>query len=274
MGAAPLLDAIDAACARHRAIVLVVEPDHPLPSDWTRTGIGFASGPESFPTSRTVKVPLASDEELLARMRKDTRYNVLYARRHGIEVDFAPADSAAVGVFYRLLQETSSRNGFGIHERAYYEDFLRVFADHAVLLFSRTDGVPTSALIAARTGHEGRSMYAGSSIVHRGRGDAALLRFEAMRWARDHGCTRYDLGGIAPETPPGPGRSDDGEARTGSALEGVHQFKVGFGGEIIAYPPTVERRYRPGLAWLVRRANARFRTAAQRSRSPGVASGE
>jgi len=268
MIAARLLGAIDEACARHRAIALVVEPDRPLPPGWLQKGIGFVNGPESFQTSRTVKVPLASDEELLARMRKDTRYNVLYARRQGIEVEFAPAEPAAFATFYRLLQETSRRNAFGIHERVYYEDFLRLFGDQAVLLFSRSDGVPTSALIAARTGDECRSMYAGSSIAHRVRGDAALLHFEAMRWARDHGCARFDLGGIASGTVSPGQRGNDGEGdRRGSSLEGVHQFKVGFGGEIIAYPPTVERRYRPGLAWLVRRVNARFRPVAQGSQS-------
>lgn len=267
-----MLDAIDGACARHRAITLVVEPDRPLPESWTDAAGPFTDGPEAFQTSRTVKVALADDARLLSRMRKDTHYNVLYAQRHGISIDVASPAPSAVTAFYDLLQETSERNGFGIHERAYYDDFLRVFGDRAVLLFARFEGVPTSALIAARSGAEGRSMYAGSSIVHRRRGDAALLRFEAMRWARDHGCSGFDLGGIASDTPPSPQDGDDrDEDRWRSHLAGVHQFKVGFGGEIVAYPPTVERRYHPGLAWLIRRINTRFRTAPSQSRSPGSA---
>ena len=265
MVAAKLLEEIDLTCARHRAIVLVVEPDRAIPPGWIQNGIGFVDGPESFQTSHTVKVELASDKDLLSRMRKDTRYNVLYAQRQGVEVEFASTEPSTISTFYQLLQETSERNAFGIHDRAYYEDFLHVFDDRSVLLFSRTDGVPTSALIAARSGDEGRSMYAGSSTAHRGRGDAALLRFEAMRWARDHGCVRFDLGGIASEAPPGQRWSDGGGVRRVPALEGVRQFKVGFGGEIIAYQPTVERRYHPRLAWLVRRVNARFRPAHQRS---------
>lgn len=267
--AARLLDAIDDACARHRAITLVIEPDRPLPDSWMHAGHAFTDGPESFQTSRTVKVDLADDARLLSRMRKDTRYNVLYAQRHGISVEAVSPAPAAVASFYRLLQETSRRNAFGIHARPYYDDFLRIFGDRAVLLFARFEGIPTSALIAVRCGDEGRSMYAGSSVVHRRRGDAALLRFEAMRWARDHGCSRFDLGGIAADTPPPAEHGTEGnDDRWRSHLAGVHQFKVGFGGEIVTYPPTVERRYHPGLAWLVRRINARFRTARSRDSSP------
>lgn len=265
MAATELLNAIDDACTRHRAITLVVEPDRPLPPSWTQSGRGFTDGPESFQTSRTVKVALADDALLLSRMRKDTRYNILHAQRHGTIVETASPAPTGIATFYELLRDTSRRNAFGIHERAYYEDFVRVFGERAVLLFSRFEGVPTSALIAVRNGDEGRSMYAGSSIDHRRRGDAALLRFEAMRWARDHGCSRFDLGGIASDTPPSGQDGDDGRWR--SHLAGVHQFKVGFGGEIVAYPPTVERRYHPRLAWLVRRVNARFRPARIQDRS-------
>jgi len=258
-----VLEAIDAICAKNRAIALVVDPDRPLPPTWTREGGGFASGPEPFQASRTVKVPLAPDADLVARMRKDTRYNILHAQRRGVIVERVPVEPSATQTFYRLMQETAQRNGFHIHPHSYYEDFLRIFEDQAILLFSRVDGVVTAGLIAARCGNEARSMYAGSESAHRGRGDTALIRFEAMRWAREQGCTLYDLGGSGREvTATASGRDGQGDGRQSSGLAGVEQFKVGFGGEIIAYPPTMERRYRPGLAWLLRRLHPRFRTAA------------
>lgn len=129
---------------------------------------------------------------------------------------------------------------------------MRIFGDDAMLFLAYADGKVTAGLIAARCGSEGRSMYAGTSSDHRVRGDAALLRFEAMRWTRDEGGSRYDLGGIAP-APNDPG--------SGSHLDGVNNFKIGFGGEIVAYPQTLERRYRPALAWVVRHINPKFREA-------------
>ena len=207
-------------------------------------------------------------------MRKDTRANVVHAQRRGVVVERAPIDNLSLGHFYELLQETSRRNGFGIHSRRYYEDFLRLFGHDAALLFSRNGGSVTAGLIVARCGIEGRSMYAGSSTAHRGRGDAALLRFEAMRWARELGCTRYDLGGIASGAP-GIGTEHSAGGARAENLDGVHQFKTGFGGEIVTYPATVERRYRPTLAWLARRVSSRYRgtpdtTAGSRTLVPDI----
>jgi len=255
--AAELLHGIDAACARRRSILLVIEPHKPLPPAWLGVIGAFAPGPASFQTSRTVKVDLVDDATLLAQMRKDTRYNITYAQRKGVSIEHVIANATNLDVFYRLLGETAERNGFGIHSRAYYEDFLACFSQQAALLFSHGQGIVTAGLIAARFGNEARSMYAGSAGAHRGRGDSALLRFAAMQWAREQGCLRYDLGGIAPAT-----RSGAPGADPGSTLEGVDTFKTGFGGTIVSYPQLVERRYRPRIAWLIRHVNARFRTAA------------
>ena len=220
--ATELLAGIDAACARRRAILLVIEPQSPLPPSWLAMAGAFAPGPAAFQTSRTVKVDLVDDATLLAQMRKDTRYNITYAQRKGVSVERVAASATNLDIFYRLLGETAERNGFGIHARAYYEDFLACFHDHAMLLFSHAQGVIT-----------------------------------AMQWARDLGCARYDLGGIAPAA-----RSGAPGADPGSALEGVDKFKTGFGGTVVTYPHSVERRYRPRIAWVIRHVNARFRTVA------------
>ena len=106
-------------------------------------------------------------------------------------------------------------------------------------------------------------MYAGSATHHRSRGDTALLRFEAMRWARRFGCTHYDLGGIGmPGDDPANGATGSVPAASESDLGGVRQFKLGFGGDVVDYLPTLERRYWPGFAWLLRRIHSRFRPVA------------
>ncbi|MDQ4099835.1 MAG: peptidoglycan bridge formation glycyltransferase FemA/FemB family protein [Chloroflexota bacterium] len=259
--ATELLEAIDEVCAQHRAAILYVEPDQHIPTAWIGEGSRFARGPESFQTARTVKVPLLDDEALYTQMRKDTRANLRHAERRGVVVEHWAHSSSEIHTFYELLRETSRRNGFGIHSLSYYTDFLHVFGDQATLMFTRLDGVVTAALIAARCGVEGRSMYAGSSTAHRSRGDTALLRFEAMRWARAHGCSVFDLGGIGGEPPTADSRRD----HHSDDLHGLRQFKLGFGGEVVSYPPTLERRYRPAVAWLIRHVHPRFRPAPETS---------
>lgn len=252
-----LLQAIDELCARERVVMLVVDPKHPLPAVWSTESRGFVSGPAPFQAAQTVCVPLASDDDLLAQMRKDTRYNIISAQRNNVIVERAVPDPANLDTFYQLLQDTSRRNGFRIHPRQYYEDFLHIFGERAKLLFSKVDGDVTAGLISARDGREARSMYAGSASASRVRGDTALLRFQAMRWARGHGCNAFDLGGIAAAAP----NVDDVESESSRDLAGVRRFKTGFGGEVITFPATIERRYRPGIAWFIRNLHARFRTA-------------
>ncbi len=253
---------VDEVCTDRRSVVLVVEPDKPLPSSshTTTDAYGFSRGPEWFQTARTVKVPLTDDDSVLAQMRKDTRYNIQYAQRHGVTVERISGDRADVERFYSLLSETARRNGFGIHRASYYRDFLRIFGDQSVLLLAHAGGMVTAGLIAARCGPEGRSMYAGSGSMERVRGDAALLRFEAMRWTREAGGIQYDLGGIAP-TPSMAGSNPRHTLRSATGLEGVDTFKTGFGGSIVTYPPTCERRYRAAFAWLLRHVNPKFRAA-------------
>ena len=264
--ATQLLEAIDETCTQHRAAVLYVEPDRPVPTIWMGPGSGFVRGPEPFQTACTVKVLLLDDAALLAQMRKDTRANLRHAERRGVVVEHPPITPAAIDTFYALLEETARRNAFGIHEHSYYRDFLRVFSDQATLMFSRVDGVVTAGLIVVRFGAEGRTMYAGSSAAHRSRGDAALLRLEAMRWARAHGCSQFDLGGIATGgTPASEGRSGGRQSRRSLDLHGIRQFKLGFGGDVVSYPPTLEHRYRPAFAWLIRRVHPRFRPAPELS---------
>jgi lipid II:glycine glycyltransferase (peptidoglycan interpeptide bridge formation enzyme) len=160
-----------------------------------------------------------------------------------------------MATFYALLHDTSVRNEFGIHAPEYYADFLRIFGSDAVLLFGLIEDVPVAGLVAARFGAEAIYMYGASSTKHRAHGAAFYLQFEAMRWAREQGCTRYDLWGIPSIDPPST-EVDTGNRVAGTRGDdwrGLYEFKVRFGGQILTYPPTLERRYHPVLAALARR---------------------
>jgi lipid II:glycine glycyltransferase (peptidoglycan interpeptide bridge formation enzyme) len=254
-----LFEAVDAACARYRAVQLIVEPDRPLPRAALKQ-IGFLPGPEPFQPVRSVKVTLADDDGLLARMRRDTRANVRRAQREGVVIERAQSDPVTVDRFYSLLRETAARNAFDIHDIGYYRDVLHQFEDDALLTFARVGDVDAVGLIAVCHGGEATYLYGGSSAQHRVRGAAALLQLDAMRWGWERGCCRYDLWGIAATDPPS---SDVAQGRVsathGAHWDGLYQFKTGFGGEIFSYPGTLERRYRPVLAGLLRWRAPRYR---------------
>jgi lipid II:glycine glycyltransferase (peptidoglycan interpeptide bridge formation enzyme) len=248
-----LIAEIDKECRAQRAVHVIVEPNSPLYDDEAAAWQPFELGPPNFQPARTVKVPLLPDDQLLGQMHQKTRYSVRLAQRRGVEVERAQPTKENVDTFYALLQDTSERNEFGIHSRQYYADFLEIFGDDALMLIAKAEGDIAAGLIAVKFGGEAIYMYGGSSTKHRAHGAAFLLQFEAMRWARESGCSRYDLWGI-PEQDPTPTQEQDGRisGTKGEDWRGLHRFKTGFGGDIVRYPPTVERRYRPIVSRFVR----------------------
>lgn len=245
---------IDSTCRKRRCISLIVEPESPLPFPGRYKDHGFVRGPEHIQPARTVIVPLLDDDALLAQMRQKTRYSVRLAERRGVEIRrHAPYDGA-LRDFYALLRETSDRNDFGIHAESYYGDFVQIFGERAFFVMAYVEGVPAAGLIAARFGKSAIYMYGASSTEHRAHGAAFALQFEAMRWARDHGCETYDLWGIPLKDPePATPEAERVAATRGDDRRGLYRFKTGFGGELVSYPPTLERRYRPMLSFLARR---------------------
>jgi lipid II:glycine glycyltransferase (peptidoglycan interpeptide bridge formation enzyme) len=247
---------IDEMARRRRAISVIIEPDAPLGLTGSYFDAGVVKGPQHIQPVRTVKVPLLADEALLAQMHQKTRYNVRLACRRGVTFGELPATPENVAAFYALMQDTSRRNEFAVHSLDYYADFLDVFGEDAVLMGAWSDGGKLAAmLIAAAFGREAIYMYGASSTEHRAHGAGFALQFEAMKWARARGCLTYDLWGIPPIDPESmTDRHADRIAGTkGEDWRGLYRFKTGFGGEIVSYPPTLERRYAPVLPWLARR---------------------
>lgn len=98
-------------------------------------------------------------------------------------------------------------------------------------------------------------MYGASSTAHRADGAAFVLQYDAMRWARDEGSSRYDLWGIPTELElqPPPKGATGATASIGEDRRGLYTFKTRFGGQVVDYPPMMERRYVPVLSALAGR---------------------
>jgi lipid II:glycine glycyltransferase (peptidoglycan interpeptide bridge formation enzyme) len=249
-----LLVEIDRTCLHRRAISVVLEPERPLPLIPGRRP-SLIPGPPSVQPVRTVRVPLVADEPLLMQMHQKTRYNIRLAKRRGVTVAIESSD-AAFRDFFALMEETSRRNDYPIHAADYYRDALETFREDGTLMLARVEGGdPAAALIAVGFGDEAIYLYGASSTRYRSHGPGFGLQFEAMRWARERGYTRYDLWGI-PATDPESTRAETGDrlaSTRGDDWRGLYEFKVRFGGEIVSYPPPLERPYLPLLPALARR---------------------
>ena len=245
---------VDEVARRRRTLTIIVESDRSFPEQ-TGQGVRLAPGPDPIQPARTVKVDLLDDQALMAQMHPKTRYNVRLAVRRGVTTRLVEQPDDAIGAFYEMLRDTAARNDFVVHAPTYYRDFLRTFAGDACLSFAEVDGKPVAGAVAAVFGDEGIYMYGASSTRERAHGAAFLLQHEMMRWARSRGARRYDLWGI-PEYDPDSSVNETGDrlaASTGSDRRGLYEFKTRFGGQIVRYPPPLERVYHPVLATVARR---------------------
>jgi len=236
-----LFTAVDEVCERYRALTLTVEPPVPLTS--TERAVPFARKDERWCCpSRTMVVPLLDDELLLQRMRKKTRQQVRRSARRGIRVEQVAPTAASLVTFYALLEETARRTEFDIEPLSYYASFMRHLAEQAILLFARTEGGVAAGLIITCFGEEAIAHFGASSTKLRVPGTTAYLYFEAMRLARARGCTRFDLWGLPDEDPP-PIEGAHPQGSRGGDWRGIQHFKMGLGGDVVAFPPPLERRY-------------------------------
>jgi len=239
-----ILKEIDNACRKHRAIFLKLEPDtwnnnfslHPSP---------FIISKHNIQPPRTIMIDISgSEEEILARMKQKTRYNIRLAEKKGVTIHTWD-DLAA---FHQMMLVTGGRDGFGIHSLEYYERAYQLMHPKgmAEILVAEFEDKPLAALFVARNGARAYYLYGASTDEERNRMPTYLLQWEAMKWAKARGCDEYDLWGVPDEEETT--LEADFESRH-DGLWGVYRFKRGFGGQLKRAAQAMDRVYNPLLYW-------------------------
>ncbi len=193
---------------------------------------------------RTIIVDLRpSTEEILAGMKQKTRYNIRLAARKDVIV--REGSGADLNAFADLMQTTGQRDGFGTHDPEYYAAMYSLFApDHAVLLIAEYEGRPLAAAMITALGKTAVYLYGASSNEERNRMPAYAVQWAAMCWAKERGCTRYDLWGV-----PDAG-AEELEALFQERKDGlwpVYRAKRGYGGRVQRTVGVVDRVYNERL---------------------------
>jgi len=242
------------------ATFLRVEPDWEgeFPLSELLVGEGFRVSDEAIQPRTTIVVSLeGEEEEILSQMKSKTRYNVRLAKRKGVTVREGGEED--VSLFYGLMEETRERDAFGIHDGQYYLEAWRTFVaqDQARLLLAYYGDEPLGGLMAFAFGSSAYYLYGASSDRHRNLMPNHLLQWRAMLWARERGCTGYDLWGIPDEA--GEDEEDMEEVSKRGGLWGVYRFKRGFGGRVVRYAPSYDYVYSRVLYWLGTRMYGRMR---------------
>ncbi len=260
---AALMDAIAHAARQQRAWALWLDPallDTPEARAQLRN-LGFTPAGRVIQPPRTIVIDISvNEEEILARMKQKTRYNIRLSARRGVTVREGSADEVAT--FYALMTETGSRDEFGIHSETYYHHALELFSrtqhnptsqphigGEAALLLADVEGETVAGLMVFALGQKAWYFYGASSNRHRSTMPTYALQWAAIRWAKARGCTRYDLWGI-PDADEETLEAEFTERSDG--LWGVYRFKRGFGGEVIRYVGLWEKALNPLYPFVAR----------------------
>jgi lipid II:glycine glycyltransferase (peptidoglycan interpeptide bridge formation enzyme) len=249
---------------RHRAAFLKWEPGifpSPLSGEATLESLlhgklkysGFHLSSQTIQPPRTILINISADEEtILARMNQGTRRKIRQSHKNSIR--YWQASRAEVETFTHMLQATSARNTFGVHEPAYYQKAYELFVPQgdAALILAEHGGDPLAGIMVFAKGATAWYFYGASSDVKRNLMATYGVQWAAIQWAKQKGCQWYDLWGIPDE--------DEATLEThfeahSDGLWGVYGFKRGWGGQVVrslgawdrVYNPLVYAAYQLGL---------------------------
>ncbi len=239
----PTLHALDRAARSRGAIALTVEPDLPDTPDHVAalTHAGFIPGAATVQPRRTLLIDLSPDKsDILAAMKSKTRYNIRLAARKGVTVRQGTA--ADVSTFNRLMAVTGERDRFGVHSPDYYRAAFELFTDRVGLFLAEYQGEPLAGLMAFALGQTAWYFYGASSAAHRDLMAPYAVQWAAVQWAKDRGCTTYDLWGVPDEDE---ATLEEEFTHRQDGLWGVYRFKRGFGGRLARTVGAWDRVYSP-----------------------------
>lgn len=235
---------VDAVCQKHRAVFCKLEPDA-WDSNFSFQLSAFSLSKHNIQPPRTIVIDIrGGEDEILARMKQKTRYNIRLAEKKGVTVR-AWDD---LETFHGMMLVTGGRDGFGVHSLDYYRRAYELLHPKQMgeILVAEYEGKPLAALFVARNGRCAYYLYGASTDEERNRMPTYLLQWEAMKWARACGCEEYDLWGVP----------DEEEATLEANFEsrhdglwGVYRFKRGFGGDLKRAAQAMDRVYNPLLYW-------------------------
>lgn len=187
-------------------------------------------------TKYTFQVDLTKSEEgLLSAMKSKTRYNIGVAQRNDVTVQ-EENSVAAFENYLRLMQETTTRQGFYAHTLDYHRQMWKEMHKSGIarLLTATWNKQVLVAWVVFVFNGVLYYPYGASSSEHREIMASNLMMWEVMRYGKKLGCKTLDMWGAL-----GP------EANPKDPFWGFHRFKEGYGGQLMEFVGTYDLVIKP-----------------------------
>ncbi len=169
------------------------------------------------------------EEELLAKMRKTTRYLIRQALKNpdiAVELSAKAEDLAA---YLKLNQATAKKQAFTPFPSDYITNEFEIFSKdgQALLFLGKYKGELAAAALIIFWSGAAYYHQAASGFKHAKLSIPYLIAWEAIKEAKARGCVVYDFwGDVNPQTDPK------------HPWAGPTLFKMGFGGQVFEYIKT------------------------------------
>lgn len=191
-------------------------------SDWN-----LFKAPTNMQPVDTVVLDITKEESrLLQEMKSKTRYNIRLSQKRGVEVE--EAGSEKLQLWYEMFSRTMKRKGVKAGSFDYFKSLFAVKEEagqtcrfpsvELKLLLAKKAGEYLAGIVIALCDDYALYLYGASTERRRNLMPTYRLQWEAIEYAKEYGCTRYDLHGI----PKNKSRNNP--------MYGLLQFKKGFGG--------------------------------------------
>lgn len=188
--------------------------------------LGFKKSPMHLAAEHTVMVDLTkSEDEILAGMRRQTRYEVRRADKLGVKVISGNSEEL-FKEFHAEQVKTAHRQNFIppsekvlLAEREAFGDNIRIYVAETA------EGEKIAYGLILGSGKEADYYEAASTELNRKMPGAYALLWQAIKDLKKEGYERFNLWGIAPAGQPN------------HRYAGVTTFKTGFSDNVVEYVP-------------------------------------
>lgn len=159
-----------------------------------------------------------TEDNIYNNFHKDHRYSIRRAQKENIEIEIVKENLGNYFEdFWKLLQETSTRDGFSLYYQNYYKEIFKN-SENKFLVFTKDPQKFLSVALIVMNDRVANLVFAGSLSEGRERGFNHFMQWEAIKQAKNDGCEFYNFGGIY----------ENGYGK--ASLQGVTNFKKRFGG--------------------------------------------
>lgn len=188
--------------------------------------MGGRKSPMHLAAEHTVILDLTkTEEELLAGMRRQTRYEVRRSGKLGIKVESGNSEEL-FKEFHKVQKNTAARQHFVPPDLKTLLAEREAFGKDAKIYVAKTpEGEPIAYGLILIDGDEADYYEAASTDLNRKLPGAYALQWQVIKDLKKQKIKRYNLWGIAPPNQPH------------HRYAGVTTFKTGFGGEIVTFVP-------------------------------------